>query len=281
MCPRVLLLKEKNPDEGNCKYGTTLESNGCSCFYCPVIATEIVRQGMNQLTNAFEQVAGGTSWWGVVLTSQRASQAVCQVVKRLELNRDQLGALKWFVVGKATAAPIEALGLKVIGGSQAGSASLLAPFVTEHYGQEKARERDDLQVRKLLFVAGNIRKDTIPQHLQTQCISYEEICVYKTSPVCLPQFPAQFLSGFQTTDQAQRYVVFFSPSGVECVQASSKSIGFDPRQVTLVAIGKTTAKALHESPFAAGTAVLVAAQPSPEGVLAEIQRHDDQDGIET
>jgi len=182
---------------------------------------------------------------GLVATSPRAARAVRRVF-------DDVGTLHaaWtgrpvYVVGPKTARRFEALGFEVRG-AETGDAEQLAAHIA-----------DDAPPGRLLFLAGSRRRDTLPDGLQAAEIPFDELVVYET----------HLRTGVELPPPADgRWLVFFSPSGLEAVQAADAGPLSDYR---CAAIGPTTAETLRT----AGVEVAaVADTPSPEGLVQSLQR---------
>ncbi len=174
---------------------------------------------------------------GLVLTSPRAAEAVRRAGELPEAWRERPA----FAVGPATGEAARALGLEATG-EGAGTAAALAAVI----GAEPP-------TKPLLFLAGDRRRDDLPEALDAARIPFEEVTVYRTLllPVRLPE-------------PAPEWTAFFSPSGVEAALASA---GFPWNSLRTAAIGPTTAAALR----AAGhPPEAVAAHPTPEALAAAV-----------
>jgi len=103
----------------------------------------------------------------------------------------------------------------------------------------------------LLFLAGNRRREALPDGLEAAGISFEEEIVYETRPRTDLTLPPS---------DGETWLVFYSPSGLEALYASEVTTVAEYRIAT---IGPTTAAELQD----AGLEVdAVADVPSPRGV---------------
>ncbi len=252
-----------------CEIGKDAHNIQRFCFHCPVIKFSTVETGQARIYEILMQLSlidtenglKDFGFWGVVLASPRSAKIINELIRSLGICSDKLAALTWFTVGEATSAALtKNTNIETIGGRGAGSASLLLPFIIKSYTEKLLTELSRKQ--KLLFVAGNIRGDVITKGLESDSIIYEEVIVYKTVPlqnVCI----AEEFSGSRSNQTVNRSAVFFSPSGVKCVEKQC----FLAADISLIAIGKTTAGALEASSLKEGRKIHVAPSPSPAGIL--------------
>jgi uroporphyrinogen-III synthase len=182
---------------------------------------------------------------GLVATSPRAARAVRRVF-------DDAGTLHaaWtdrpvYVVGPKTARRFEALGFEVRG-AETGDAEHLAAHIA-----------DDAPAGRLLFLSGSRRRDTLPDGLRAAGVPFDELVVYETHLRTELELPPP---------EENRWLVFFSPSGLEAVQDAGAGPLADDR---CAAIGPTTAETLR----AAGIEVAAVAEtPSPQGLVEALRR---------
>ncbi len=213
---------------------------------------------------------------GFIITSPRAAKVIVQLVFLLsDGGSRRLRPMTWFTVGAATTAALGALSAKdsghyVVGGAQAGSADALLEIIASN----SINQGGGFQTPKsrLVFVSGDIRRDTIAKGLVEQGIDFEEICVYKTTLI-RPLFPKEFtVTHDDDNDEIDCFGVFFSPSGVRSVESAQTGQELVPNLI-LVAIGKTTAEALKTSLLSSTRTILVATKPSPEGIIHAIDNY--------
>jgi len=136
------------------------------------------------------------------------------------------------------------LGLEPIG-AETGSATALVQYLRNQPPEDR-----------LLFLSGNRRRDTLPEGLEEMGRPFDEQVVYETHPRTTFDLPPS---------SQGTWLVFFSPSGIEAVQAADG----EPDAYRIAAIGPTTAGALRT----AGLRVqAVADNPSPPALVTAIRR---------
>jgi uroporphyrinogen-III synthase len=174
-----------------------------------------------------------------VLTSPRAAEALGSVLERRPAAQAAWGRKPVLVVGPRTAGGVRRLGLQPEG-EQSGSAEALAGYLA-------ARPLPG----PLLFLSGNRRREVLPASLAASGLAFEELCVYETRVEDAPAAASLPLPA---------WIVFFSPSGVEALEAGAGASWASARKA---ALGATTAAALA----GAGWQVdVVAARPTPEAL---------------
>ena len=236
--PDVLLLRSRrSPD----RYETAFATAGYTAACFPVLSFRFPHQDVLR-----QRLAAPDDHAALIATSARAVEAVRRVFEANPSVHERWQGRRAFAVGPATAQRWRTLGLRPEGES-AGDAAALAVHIASVVQPTGP---------PLLFLSGNRRRDTLPDGLAARTIPYEEQEVYVTVPrddLVLP-----------TADEAT-WLVFFGPSGLAALRQSNASVA--PCRVA--AIGRTTAAALRE----AGISVeAVAGTPSPEGLVASIQR---------
>lgn len=234
--PEVILLRSaSDPDP----YLRALADDGRRAECRPVLAFSFPAD-----TALREHLERTDHYSGLVASSPRAARAVRRVF-------DEAGALHaaWadrpvYVVGPKTASRFDDLGLEARG-AETGDAAHLASFIA-----------DDAPGGRLLFLSGSRRRDTLPDGLRAADVAFDELVVYEThlrSDLDLPP-PSR-----------RRWLVFFSPSGVEAVQRAEAGplSGY-----SCAAIGPTTAEALRDAGVGR---VAVAQTPSPDGLVRALE----------
>ena len=231
-------------------------------LYCDVLSSLGTVQCLPPLSFNFinldqlsAHLAAPHRWKGLIFTSKRAVQALKQVDAYL---------LPWkskpcFVVGNATWKAAEKVGLNCIG-SESGCGSQLGEVI------KKSSHKGDLP---LLFVCNQLRRDELPQYLTNHNVAFETVIVYETiANEHLPVLIRRFIDDHHNPS----HIVYFSPSGYKIAHPIwSNCLDLEANQVTMVAIGNTTASVMS------GVA-LIADQPSPSAVLAAIVDASQQDG---
>ncbi|XP_041749146.2 uroporphyrinogen-III synthase [Coregonus clupeaformis] len=231
----VLLLKE--PREGGSgpdPYIKALASHGHKATLIPVLSFTFV--SLNTLSDkVFQPEQHG----GMVFTSPRAVEAVRMCLeddeRREEWNRDMKD--KWnaksiYVVGKATAAAVENLGLVPLG-EDTGTADVLSSLIIE---------REDTNILPLLFPCGSIKREVLPTALRENGVPLETLMVYQTAQH--PDLEKNLKNHF-TEQGVPASIAFFSPSGVKfCLETVRRLSGEQLNQIKFAAIGPTTADAM-------------------------------------
>jgi uroporphyrinogen-III synthase len=156
-----------------------------------------------------------------------------------------------YVVGPRTAGLLDGSGMQ-LRGAECGSASSLAQkIITENPSTP------------LLYLHGNLSRETLPRELEAAGIQVVGREVYRTT-----LRPELNLAGLPAPD----WVVFFSPSGVQTVRPAW------PRgwsQTRLAAIGPVTAEAIQREGWRAAA---VAIRPAEDALLAAISQASNRTG---
>jgi uroporphyrinogen-III synthase len=251
------------------------------------------------------KIASPGQYGGIIFTSQRAVEALSDVVRRLRqesfsFQNTLSNKIPFYVVGPATARGLRTLGLEnPICGEESGNGEALASFILKDYNslwKEVASPKPPL-----LFLVGEQRRDIIPKTLQSdalhqsQRIGVEELVVYETGE--MQSFRADFTT--QWSENVQRgcstqWVVVFSPTGCKAMLESLnlldsetgmvKTAKLDKCQnrILIATIGPTTRDYLRrEFDFEPDVCAQV---PSPEGVgdsiaalMAQISKSESQE----
>ncbi len=233
--PDAILLRSADPPDG---YLAAFDEVGLRAVCEPVLSFAFPRQ------DAFtDRLTRRADYEGVVATSPRVAAALGRAFEEQEALAQAWRGAPVYAVGPKTAGRIRDVGLDPKG-ADAGSADALA-----------ARIIDDAPTAPLLFLCGNRRRDTIPRRLRDADIPFEEMVVYETHPRTDLTLPSS---------DGSAWLVFFSPSGIDAVEASG-TVALDTYR--LAAIGPTTGGALED----AGHGVeAVADTPSPDGLVSAI-----------
>jgi len=236
--PDVVLLRSSDDDAPD-RYVSALGQEGLEAMCEPVLAFAFPRQD-----ELHRRLASSGRYAGLIATSPRAATALGRVfADRASLVQAWSGR-RAYAVGPKTAERLQALGLHPQG-AETGSAQALAAHIVE-----------DAPAGPLLFLAGNRRRDALPEALRAANVPFDELVVYETHP----------RTGFTLPPaDGTTWLVFFSPSGLEAVE---RAHGEGIEGYRIAAIGPTTADALT----AAGHSVeAVAETPSPEGVAVALR----------
>lgn len=170
----------------------------------------------------------------LIFTSQNAVVAVASHEEVQEIRRNPV-----FCVGSKTADLLDEVGFTVV--EIADSAADLGKIIAENYASEA-----------FTFFSGSIRRNELPEILQSANVDLNEIEVYQTKLTPL-KLPAQFDA-----------ILFFSPSGVQSflrANAIGGAISF--------CIGETTANELSGKT----DKIVVAKKPSVENVIIQAINH--------
>lgn len=234
----VVLLRSPD-DETPDRYVAALGRAGLRAVCEPVLAFSFPRSAELR-----DRLASSDRYAGLIATSPRVATALDWAVADRDAFVKHWGGRRAYAVGPKTAARLRALGLQPHG-AETGSAQALAACIV-----------DDAPSGPLLFLSGNRRRDTLPEALRNADVPFEELVVYETHPRIELDLP---------TPDGAPWLVFFSPSGLEAVEAQYENSLDEYR---LAAIGPTTGKTLAK----AGHSVeAVAGSPSPDGLVAALR----------
>lgn len=184
-------------------------------------------ESYNALKISYLQVVVPGVVENAIVTSQHTVQA---------LINNQIQIKHCFSVGRKTAAMLRDHGYRVVETTDYGKE--LAQLLVDRYPQ-----------RHFTFFCGSLRLDTIPDVLQSQGVSWEEIKMYEVNLV--PKKIGRTFDG----------IMFFSPSGVESYMLEN-TIG----TVVAFCIGDTTAEAVK--PYT--HRIVVAHPPTVEDVILQV-----------
>jgi len=153
-----------------------------------------------------------------------------------------------FCVGIKTKELLELNGFKV--DVYMDYASELAEIITLIYNKES-----------YTFLSGNLRKETLPEALKSEGITFNEIEVYQTK-----------LAPFKISDQEKfDGILFFSPSAVESYLTNNKI-----KKEVCFCVGNTTAKTLELNKV---KNIVIAETPTIEEVIEEVIEYYKTEGI--
>ncbi|ORX62379.1 tetrapyrrole biosynthesis, uroporphyrinogen III synthase [Hesseltinella vesiculosa] len=117
-----------------------------------------------------------------------------------------------------------------------------------------------------LFLAGDKRRDVLPERLRQAGYELQEVQTYAT--VSHPDLAQQLLLHRPSLANPQHWVVFFSPSGVNYIQPH---LPFDLHQVKIASIGPTTTAHLNQLGYPVHA---TANRPDAQHLLQAIHSHD-------
>ncbi len=227
---------------------TLLEKKGATIYHWPTFSIE-PPEDLDSISESLSDLAD-YNW--IVFASPRAVEAVAAIIQPL-LPEASAGP-RIAAIGRSTARALEENGWPV-------------HFIPESYtGEALVREfgeRDWARDAKILFPAGSIALETIPEGLRQLGAHLDQVTVYVNKPAALDRQ----LCLQQIENGAIDVVTFASTSAVESLQLSLEERGFSllKRTSEAAAIGPTTAEALEET----GWPPAATADPSTLEGLAE------------
>ncbi|XP_065058552.1 uroporphyrinogen-III synthase-like [Rhopilema esculentum] len=239
----ALLLKSAKPDD---EYHDTIASKcHLKVFSIPVL--DFSFKNLELFKDCLLEI---DQYSGLIFTSPRSVEAFSRSLFGIDLKsntpvKTSLQRLKVFVVGKATEkAAVKAFGdadilQKICKGGNEGSAENLAKFILS---LEEIRNDS----RALLFICGNIAKNTLPSMLENANVRLKSLCVYDTHPH--PKFCENF-ENFLITHGDPTVIVFFSPSGAEFYLEDIRGMVENFQQMKIIVIGQTTANFFHQKKY--------------------------------
>ncbi|XP_035262251.1 uroporphyrinogen-III synthase [Anguilla anguilla] len=254
----VLLLKEpRDGDSGPDPYMKELTSYGHKPTLIPVLSFKFV--SLNALSDRlFQPEKHG----GLIFTSPRAVEAVRMCLegnnrREVWINtvKDKWNEKSIYVVGKATAALVQELGL-IPRGEETGNADVLSRFILE---------REDTSILPLFFPCGSIKREVLPTALRENGVPLETLTVYQTAEH--PDLEKN-LTDYFSEQGVPASIAFFSPSGVKfCLEVVRRLAGEKLNEIKFAAIGPTTADAM----VAEGLCVSCSAEkPTAQDLAARI-----------
>ncbi|XP_064176794.1 uroporphyrinogen-III synthase [Anguilla rostrata] len=254
----VLLLKEpRDGDSGPDPYMKEVTSYGHKPTLIPVLSFKFV--SLNALSDRlFQPEKHG----GLIFTSPRAVEAVRMCLegnnrREVWINtvKDKWNEKSIYVVGKATAALVQELGL-IPQGEETGNADVLSRFILE---------REDTSILPLFFPCGSIKREVLPTALRENGVPLETLTVYQTAEH--PDLEKN-LTDYFSEQGVPASIAFFSPSGVKfCLEVVRRLAGEKLNEIKFAAIGPTTADAM----VAEGLCVSCSAEkPTAQDLAARI-----------
>ncbi|KAI9103280.1 tetrapyrrole biosynthesis, uroporphyrinogen III synthase [Phlyctochytrium arcticum] len=226
--PVVLLLRAKS-DRGEDKYEKAF-SSAYRTIHVPVLSSAAVNQ--DELLQTIKKKA--IDYAGVILTSSAASESWSEAWASLDDTsvQDKETANLWltkpfFVVGHGTGERMTKIGFDTKG-ENSGTAINLSAFIADSMHDSGDR-------RPLLFLAGDKARDVLPTQLHNADIALQKLIVYATEPS--PTFAHDLARA--TASEDPRWIVFFSPSGVDVALTELKQQKWWD-SVSVASIGPTT-----------------------------------------
>lgn len=158
-----------------------------------------------------------------------------------------------FCIGSATQQLVlDNFGADCIAGTAASAAALADTIIDAIGRRDSPKGRDtDAPPREVFFFCGDQRRDELPEKLQPQGISVNELIVYKTTRT--PHKVEQRYDGF----------IFFSPSAVH----SFFQVNTTPAGARLFAIGQTTADTIRSY---TSNPTILSGSPEKEALIRQV-----------
>ncbi|CAO3669193.1 unnamed protein product [Rhizopus microsporus] len=229
---RVWIFKDKK--DNNDEYDSLLIKNNYSPEFIPLL--DYTCQNVDMLKSMLITGPHALNLSGLILTSQKSVHTLTKAYTPLKDEiRQQWHELPVFVVGPQTEQLLAQSPLyshcHTNHWIEAPRALELIKPIIDHYNKKG----------QLLFLAGDKRRDVIPQALTEAKIPFLEVQTYATCPH--PDLPARL----QQLEQAEaEWAVFFSPSGLKFIQSAlPTSKLLQSGQIKIAAIGPTTADYIH------------------------------------
>ncbi|KAJ3250683.1 hypothetical protein HDU77_006446 [Chytriomyces hyalinus] len=239
----ILFLRSAKDDEETDAYIHAAQKEGFEAENVAVLSSVFVN------VDALSLLLEKSQQKGVVATSARAVNALRRV-----WDGDCWNKRPFFTVGPSAISIIEQMGFTP-SGSESGNASNLATFIIDNLTSSGP----------LLFLSGDKSLNILQERLKEAGISLDSIMVYTTGPN--PQFKCQYEAAAERLGTRLKWIVFFSPSGVDFFLEAGLSVG----QCSVASIGKTTSACLMER----GIPVHVeAARPNAQSLLEAIVKSD-------
>nr|XP_002128471.1 uroporphyrinogen-III synthase-like [Ciona intestinalis] len=202
-----------------------------------------------------DAISAPDSWSGIIFTSKRSVEAV---QLSLDTPLSELWASKpCYAVGESTAKMAENLGFISKGGNS-GNAQVLAELIVQ--------EQKLVNNQPLLFICGQLKRETLPSVLTCNEIPFHTITAYETvkNPVV-----DEAVQSYVEVNGSPDFITFFSPSGHRfCFNTWQSALKGDFSATKIVAIGETTAHSFASQP---DISVVTAERPNPESLFKIIK----------
>jgi uroporphyrinogen-III synthase len=237
MSAEITLLR--SPDSPDA-YLQAFDEAGLSATCEPVLSFTFPDQ-----ERLIERLESADVHGGLVITSPRAVEALRQAFDAEPGLKVLWEEKPVFVVGPKTASKVRDLDLTPQA-QTAGDAEALVESIGAIWDEQSLRS-------PLLFLSGNRRRDALPNGLVRIGIPVTEHVVYKTH-----------VRTDLDIEDGTEWLVFFSPSGLESVEASR----INATSYRRAAIGPTTGDALTGAGL---TPDAVAERPTPSALVQAIQ----------
>ncbi|XP_066457238.1 uroporphyrinogen-III synthase [Eleutherodactylus coqui] len=259
---KILLLKDpKSGDITSDPYVQELSSHGYQATLIPVLSFTFV-----SLEPLSDKLSHPEDYEGLIFTSPRAVEAVrlCLENKKEAWRhslKDKWNCKPIYVVGKATAALVDELGLSSEG-EASGNAEKLADLICS---------KQKCYSAPILFPCGSLKREVLPKRLKEKNVPLESITVYQTA-----QHPdiRSSLTDYFTKEGIPGSIVFFSPSGVKfCLRLIQELANDQVNQIKFASIGPTTSEAMVVEGL---TLSCTALNPTPQDLAKGLMRTQSQ-----
>ncbi|KAK9384384.1 tetrapyrrole biosynthesis, uroporphyrinogen III synthase [Lipomyces mesembrius] len=250
--PKIIFLKNPSPDVYSDKYAITAKSRYYDSCFLPILSHTFVDQpGLRTYLTDLAANADETPLDALIITSQRAVEAVASVLLELSVStRSYIRSLPLYTVGPATAALVQSYGFsKIVGGAEAGNGRILASQIV------------GAKPRRCVFFTGETRRDIIPVTLRENGIECIERVVYNSKSI--EGVEDQFMELMSDAKHVW-WTVFFSPAGAESI---ARLIAKNTGATKVAAIGPTTEEFLLKYGITPNT---VSRNPDPQSLLQGI-----------
>ncbi|GMG20974.1 unnamed protein product [Ambrosiozyma monospora] len=182
MTKTVILLKNKTVPKDT--YETNLLANYHNPIFLPLLTH--TPQNQSQILQFLKSSVFLNDFKAFIITSQRCVEALDLLIQVLRSEKfEQLEKVlekPAYTVGPTTMKILKELGfVDVRGGGDAGNGSILADLIA---GDDLfADEKDEANVKNVLFLTGEIRRDIIPKKLGAAGFQLTEMVAYRTEPI--------------------------------------------------------------------------------------------------
>lgn len=247
---KVIILKSES--ENSETYPSLLRKHGFEPVFVPTL--EFSFKNLDVLRDC---LMSPYKYSGLIFTSPRATTAVCDALERNRL-KDDWKSLQNYSVGETSSDMIERKLKLATKGQHTGNASNLADFIkTDLY--------DKTVTLPFLFPCGNLKQDVMQYKLSEYGYSLDCVEVYETVPH--RELERNLVELFREDVDRPKYLLFFSPSGINYCASVFERHKLDIGGCRIVAIGPSTKKAIENKGF---TVHRTAEKPSPEYVVSAL-----------
>lgn len=228
MMKRVVILKSES--ESSDSYATLLRENNFDPIFVPTLGF-----GFKNLEKLKSRLDEPDNYAGIIFTSPRSVEACEQAIKGTNFDK------KWkelhnYCVGDVTHNMIHVALEMNARGKQTGNANNLADYIFESLEGHRLQS-------PFLFPCGNLKQDTLQLKLLDYGYFMDPIEVYETA--AHPDLEMNLRKAL--IDDKAEYLAFFSPSGVNFVNAILKKLEIRMSDYKLIAIGPSTRKSLESN----------------------------------